>query len=190
MQELRIVTIRFGTRRDRKWSWNERQSPNVRGVRVALGTGYNRVEGNRRASRNSLMSDLPPKTRNFLHRCMPGFSHADVRGAGAAGRGPKDTHSHTHSHTHTLTHTHTHTHTLSHTLRHTLTHTLTHSRTHSHTHSLTLSHTHSHSLTCCSTVTWPAAAPAAAAATPAASPAVALRRVLLSTERNAGCTTV
>jgi hypothetical protein len=39
--------------------------------RVALSTGYNRVEGFRRASRNDLVSDLPPATptvtiRNFL----------------------------------------------------------------------------------------------------------------------------
>jgi class 3 adenylate cyclase len=33
----------------RKWSLNEGQIPNFRGVRVALGTGDNRVEGNRRA---------------------------------------------------------------------------------------------------------------------------------------------
>jgi hypothetical protein len=42
-----------GARRDRRWSLNERQTPHVRGVRVALGTGYHPGEGNRRASRNS-----------------------------------------------------------------------------------------------------------------------------------------
>jgi hypothetical protein len=39
-------------RRDRKWSLNDGQSPNFRGVRVHVSTGYNRAEGNRRASRN------------------------------------------------------------------------------------------------------------------------------------------
>ena len=47
---------------DRKWSLNDGQIPNFRVVRVALGTGYNRVEGNRRASRVSV-SDLPPEIR-------------------------------------------------------------------------------------------------------------------------------
>ena len=32
-----------GARRDRRWSLNERQTPHVRGVRVALGTGCTRV---------------------------------------------------------------------------------------------------------------------------------------------------
>jgi hypothetical protein len=37
---------RFGLARgDRKYSLNDGHMPNVRGVRVALGTGYNRVEG-------------------------------------------------------------------------------------------------------------------------------------------------
>jgi hypothetical protein len=51
----------FGTGRDTEWSLNDGQRPNFRGVRVALGTGYNRVEGNRRASRNGRVSDLPPE---------------------------------------------------------------------------------------------------------------------------------
>ena len=38
-------------RRDREWSLNDGQTPNPDVVRVALGTGYHRVEGNRRASR-------------------------------------------------------------------------------------------------------------------------------------------
>jgi hypothetical protein len=62
---------RWGLARgDRERSLNEGQIPNVRVVRVALGTGYHRVEGNRRASRNGRVSDLPPETatvtiRNF-----------------------------------------------------------------------------------------------------------------------------
>jgi hypothetical protein len=56
--------------RHREWSLNDGQIPNFRGVRVASGTGYNRVEGNRRASRNGPVSDPPPETpdvtiRNF-----------------------------------------------------------------------------------------------------------------------------
>ena len=44
--------------------------PNPNVVRVARGTGYHRVEGNWRASRNGPVSDLPPETltvtiRNF-----------------------------------------------------------------------------------------------------------------------------
>ena len=50
IKKLRIVTLRFGS--DRKWSLNDGQIPNVRGVRVHVRTGYHRVEGNRRASRN------------------------------------------------------------------------------------------------------------------------------------------
>ena len=42
---------------------NDAQIPNCRGVHVALGTGYSRVEGNRRASRNGRVSDRSP-TRN------------------------------------------------------------------------------------------------------------------------------
>jgi hypothetical protein len=48
-------------RGDRKWSLNEEQIPNPNVVRVAPGTGYNRVEGNRRASRNGRVSDPPPE---------------------------------------------------------------------------------------------------------------------------------
>jgi hypothetical protein len=49
-------------RGDRKWPMNEGQIPNVRGVRVALGTGYDRGEGHRWASRNGRVSLSP--TRN------------------------------------------------------------------------------------------------------------------------------
>jgi hypothetical protein len=59
MQKLRIERFRVGT--GRQWSLNDGRTPNVRGLRVARGTGYNRVEGNRRASRNGLVSDLPPE---------------------------------------------------------------------------------------------------------------------------------
>jgi hypothetical protein len=41
---------------------NDGQIPHFRGVRVALGTGYNPGEGNRRASRNGRVSDLPPES--------------------------------------------------------------------------------------------------------------------------------
>jgi hypothetical protein len=56
-------------RGDRKWSLNDGQISNFRGVRVAPGTRYHRVEGNRRA-KNGLVSDLPPEIptvtiRNF-----------------------------------------------------------------------------------------------------------------------------
>jgi hypothetical protein len=51
----------FGlVRGDRKWSLKDGQIPNSRGVRVALGTEYHRVEGNRRASRER----SPKITRN------------------------------------------------------------------------------------------------------------------------------
>jgi hypothetical protein len=64
MQEVakRNGLVGFGTG-DRKGSLYDRQIPNSRVVRVALGTGYNRVEGNRRASRNGrVSSSLPPKS--------------------------------------------------------------------------------------------------------------------------------
>ena len=52
---------------------NDGQIPNFRVERVPVSTGYNRVEGNRQASRNGRVSDLPPEIpnvtiRNFLHR--------------------------------------------------------------------------------------------------------------------------
>jgi hypothetical protein len=69
MQNMRIGGLARG---DWKWSLNEEQIPNSRVVRVALGTCYHRVEGNRRASRNGRVSDLPPPEipnvtiRNFV----------------------------------------------------------------------------------------------------------------------------
>jgi hypothetical protein len=47
--------------RDREWSLNDAQSPNPNVVRVASGTRYHRVAGDRRASRNGRVSDLPPE---------------------------------------------------------------------------------------------------------------------------------
>jgi hypothetical protein len=57
-------------RGDSEWSLNDGHIPNPNVVGVALGTGYHRVEGNRRASRNGPVSDLPPESphvtiRNF-----------------------------------------------------------------------------------------------------------------------------
>jgi hypothetical protein len=52
-QKLRIVTLRFGTGRQKTESLDDGQIPHFRVVRVALGTGYNRGEGNRRASRST-----------------------------------------------------------------------------------------------------------------------------------------
>jgi hypothetical protein len=56
----RCESLRFGTGRQKPL--NEGQIPNLRGVRVALGTGYDPGEGNRRAARNGLVSHLPPET--------------------------------------------------------------------------------------------------------------------------------
>jgi hypothetical protein len=68
-------------RRDRNRGLNDGQIPNFRGVRVALDTGYHRVEGNRRASRNGRVSSSP--TRNpercdspLLHRLHPKLSRS------------------------------------------------------------------------------------------------------------------
>jgi hypothetical protein len=55
-------------RRERKWSLNEGQIPNSRGVRVGLGTGYNPDERNRRASRNSRVSSSPTRIPNVTIR--------------------------------------------------------------------------------------------------------------------------
>jgi hypothetical protein len=48
---------------DREWSLNEGQIRNSRFVRVALRTGYHHVEGNRRASRNGLVSSSPTQPK-------------------------------------------------------------------------------------------------------------------------------
>jgi hypothetical protein len=68
MKKLRIVTLRFGTARQ-KLLLEDKQISNFRVVCVALGTGYTRVEGNRRASRNGRVRDLPPETANATIRC-------------------------------------------------------------------------------------------------------------------------
>jgi hypothetical protein len=49
---------------------NDGQSPNPNVVRVAPGTGYHRVEGNRRASRNGPVSDLPPENPYSQKLCI------------------------------------------------------------------------------------------------------------------------
>jgi hypothetical protein len=97
----------------RKWSLHGGQIPNARVVREHVSTGYSRVEGNRRASRNGCVSDLPPECYDsqLLHRCSWATSHflshwwhtpasltlsralsllRDVRGGGTAtaGKGP------------------------------------------------------------------------------------------------------
>jgi hypothetical protein len=66
----------FANRMIRVWHWGDRnrplndgqQRPNSRGVRAALGTGYSRGEGNRRASRerSPLQSDS-----QLVRRCRP-----------------------------------------------------------------------------------------------------------------------
>jgi hypothetical protein len=70
MQKLRIVTVGFGTARQKLALERRNKILNFRGVREDLGTGYDRVEGNRRASRNGRVSVLPPEIphvtiRNF-----------------------------------------------------------------------------------------------------------------------------
>jgi hypothetical protein len=62
---------------------NKRQLPNSRGVRVALGTGNNRVEGNRRASRNGRVRSS--RTRKSLHRYEFAFFPTAVRRVGRYG---------------------------------------------------------------------------------------------------------
>jgi hypothetical protein len=87
MEKSRIVTIRVWHGRQKL---NDRQIPNFRGVRVALGTGYNRVEGNRRASRNGRVSSSP--TRNpyrygsqLLLRCEGAGGGGEEHTCSAAG---------------------------------------------------------------------------------------------------------
>ena len=84
---------------DREWSLNDGQIANPNVVRVALGTGYHRVEGNRRASRNGPVSDLPPEIptnvtiRNF---CIAGWPRFGRRGRISPPPRPFD-HSHSQS---------------------------------------------------------------------------------------------
>jgi hypothetical protein len=60
MQKLRIVMFRVWPGATEKWPLNEGQITKFRVVYVS--TGYNRVEGNRRAPRNGRVSSSP--TRN------------------------------------------------------------------------------------------------------------------------------
>jgi hypothetical protein len=67
-EKLRIERTGFGAGRQ-KIPLNDGQIPNFRGIRVALGTGYNRVEGYRRETD---VSDLPAETcRLSLSRVPP-----------------------------------------------------------------------------------------------------------------------
>ena len=76
VDKLRIGRLGFGTARQ-KMALNEGQISRFRGVRVALGTGYHRVEGNRRASRNGGVSSIShPKPltlrfATFASLCAP-----------------------------------------------------------------------------------------------------------------------
>ena len=72
--KVRIVGFAVLALGDRKWHLNHGQMANIRGVRGALGTGYNRGDGNRRASRNGRVCLSPPKTpyrfdSQFFRRC-------------------------------------------------------------------------------------------------------------------------
>ena len=65
---MRIVTLRVGTGRQKR-VLDEGQIPNVRVVRVHVSTGYNRVEGNRRPSRNGpAVSSSPIRIANVTIR--------------------------------------------------------------------------------------------------------------------------
>jgi hypothetical protein len=65
---LRIVTLRVWHGATENGPLNDVQIPNFRGVRVVLGTSYNRVERNRWASRNGPVSDPPPEIPNATIR--------------------------------------------------------------------------------------------------------------------------
>jgi hypothetical protein len=63
-------------RGDRKWSLNDQRIPNFRGVRVHASTGYDRVQGNRRASRNGRVSELPvPNSLTLRFATFASLSH-------------------------------------------------------------------------------------------------------------------
>jgi hypothetical protein len=66
-------------RGDRKWPLDDGQPSDSRGVRVHASTGYNRVEGNRRASRNGLVSDLPPEILTFRFATFASLYHSPPR---------------------------------------------------------------------------------------------------------------
>jgi hypothetical protein len=72
---------------------NEGQRKHCCDVREALGTGYNRVEGNRRASRNGRASDLPPEipplrfaTFSSLYGVLAGCGVTAMGGCATGGR--------------------------------------------------------------------------------------------------------
>jgi hypothetical protein len=68
--EVANRAIRFWRGRQ-KMALDDGQIPNVRGVRVHVSTGYTPLEGNQRASRNGLVSDLPKEIltiSQLLHR--------------------------------------------------------------------------------------------------------------------------
>jgi hypothetical protein len=77
------------TRSDRKWPLNDGPQPNPNGIPLAPGTGYHRVEENRRASRNGRVSDLPPEIPYVtIRNCKitvggGGGAHPPQRGARA-----------------------------------------------------------------------------------------------------------
>jgi hypothetical protein len=64
----------FGTGH-RNWPLNEGQIPHPRAVRVHVRTGYTRIEGNQRASRNGRVSPLPYPQRYYS---PPTFSSLNV----------------------------------------------------------------------------------------------------------------
>jgi hypothetical protein len=72
-ETLRIVDSQFrvGHGGDSERSLNDGQIPIPDVIRVALGTGYHRVEGSRRASRNGPVSDLPPETLTSRFATFP-----------------------------------------------------------------------------------------------------------------------
>jgi hypothetical protein len=84
---------KVANRTDRFWHGaaenplNEGHRPNFRGVRVALGTGYNRVEGNRRALRHGRVSPshrnpyVPIRNFCLAVRFYVGWIHTDGLGA-------------------------------------------------------------------------------------------------------------
>jgi hypothetical protein len=61
---------RVGHGSDRKWPLNEGQRPHFRSVRVALGTGYDRVRGIGRALRNSGVSSSQQHAK-IAEMCHP-----------------------------------------------------------------------------------------------------------------------
>ena len=68
---------------------NDGQIPNTRGVRVHASTGYTRVKGNRRASRNGRVRHLPPEILTVTIRHLSSYPNAELSllpGGGHHGR--------------------------------------------------------------------------------------------------------